>query len=152
MLSATSTDWAPWYVIPADRKWFARICAAAVLAHTLIELDPQYPTVSPNARQALLTAKGELEAEAPEGAAADPYEAAMPQPRKVPAARPETRTSAADRERATRPQKRAEGEGDTGLADWAGPIRNRRREDGGASRLFRAAGHGKPGVVCTFAG
>ena len=35
MLSATSTDWAPWYVIPADRKWFARICAAAVLVHTL---------------------------------------------------------------------------------------------------------------------
>jgi hypothetical protein len=76
MLSATSTDWAPWHVIPADRKWFARICAAAVLAHTLIELDPRYPTVSPNARQALLTAKGELEDEAPKGAAADPYEAA----------------------------------------------------------------------------
>ena len=39
----TSTEWAPWYVIPADRKWFARICAAAVLAHTLMEIDPQYP-------------------------------------------------------------------------------------------------------------
>lgn len=43
MLSATSTDWAPWYVIPADRKWFARICAAAVIAHTLIEIDPATP-------------------------------------------------------------------------------------------------------------
>jgi PPK2 family polyphosphate:nucleotide phosphotransferase len=76
MLSATSTDWAPWYVIPADRKWFARICAAAVLAHTLMELDPQYPTVSPDDRQALVAAKHELEAEAPKGAAADPYAAA----------------------------------------------------------------------------
>jgi PPK2 family polyphosphate:nucleotide phosphotransferase len=73
MLSATSTEWAPWYVIPADRKWFARVCAAAVLAHTLIEIDPQYPTVSEDARLQLLTAKGELEAEVPKGAAADPY-------------------------------------------------------------------------------
>ena len=31
MLSHTSTEWAPWYVIPADRKWFARIAAGAVL-------------------------------------------------------------------------------------------------------------------------
>ena len=77
MLSATSTEWAPWYVIPADRKWFARICAAAVLAHTLMEIDPQYPTVDEDARLQLLTAKGELEAEAPEGAAADPYEAEL---------------------------------------------------------------------------
>ena len=76
MLSATSTDWAPWYVIPADRKWFARICAAAVLAHTLMELDPQYPTVSAAAQKGLRSAKRELEAEAPKGAAADPYAAA----------------------------------------------------------------------------
>ena len=49
MLSATSTEHAPWYVIPADRKWFARICVGAVLAHTLIEIDPQYPTVDADA-------------------------------------------------------------------------------------------------------
>lgn len=60
MLSATSTEHAPWYVIPADRKWFARICAAAVLAHTLIDIDPRYPTVSDERRQALLAARGEL--------------------------------------------------------------------------------------------
>ncbi|MFI5609214.1 polyphosphate kinase 2 family protein [Amycolatopsis sp. NPDC051903] len=76
MLSATSTEWAPWYVIPADRKWFARIAAAAVLAHTLIEIDPQYPTVSEERRSDLLVARSELEAEAPEGAPADPYAAA----------------------------------------------------------------------------
>jgi hypothetical protein len=76
MLSATSTDWAPWYVIPADRKWFARISAGAVLAHTLIELDPRYPTVSPDTRGQLRTARRELEAEAPKGAAPDPYAAA----------------------------------------------------------------------------
>src|SRR5450432_3086217 len=40
MLSHTSTQWAPWYVLPADHKWFARLCAAAVIAHTLIDIDP----------------------------------------------------------------------------------------------------------------
>jgi len=75
MLSATSTEWAPWYVIPADRKWFARICAGAVLVHTLMQIDPRYPMVSPARRQELLIVKGELEAEAPHGAAADPFAA-----------------------------------------------------------------------------
>ena len=75
MLSATSTRWAPWYVVPADRKWFARICAAAVLAHTLMEIDPQYPTVSEQALRELLIARQELLMEAPEGAPADPYTA-----------------------------------------------------------------------------
>jgi PPK2 family polyphosphate:nucleotide phosphotransferase len=78
MLSATSTTWAPWYVIPADRKWFARICVGAVLAHTLMEIDPQYPTVNAAKRKDLVTAKRELEAEAPKGAEADPYAAAHP--------------------------------------------------------------------------
>ena len=66
MLSATSTEWAPWYVIPADRKWFARICAAAVLARTLMEIDPHYPAVSPARRRNCSIVKGELEAEAPQ--------------------------------------------------------------------------------------
>ncbi|MFD0265927.1 polyphosphate kinase 2 family protein [Streptomyces sp. NPDC127106] len=65
MLSATSTEWAPWYVVPADRKWFARICAAAVLGHALMEIDPQYPTVGEEARKDLMTARRELEREAP---------------------------------------------------------------------------------------
>jgi len=75
MLSATSTDWAPWYVIPADHKWFARICASAIIANALIEIDPRYPKVTPEARKALEQTKVDLEAEAPEGAAADPFQA-----------------------------------------------------------------------------
>ncbi|MCU7823993.1 polyphosphate kinase 2 family protein [Kitasatospora sp. DSM 101779] len=75
MLSATSTPWAPWYVVPADRKWFARICAAAVLVHTLAEIDPQYPSLGAEARKQLLLVRRDLEAEAPPGAEADPYEA-----------------------------------------------------------------------------
>ena len=65
MLSATSTTWAPWYVIPADRKWFARICVSAVLAHTLIRLDPRFPVLGEESRAQLLTARAELEQEAP---------------------------------------------------------------------------------------
>jgi PPK2 family polyphosphate:nucleotide phosphotransferase len=62
MLSATSTTWAPWYVVPADRKWFARLCVSGILAHTLIGLDPQYPVLREEERQRLATARIELEA------------------------------------------------------------------------------------------
>lgn len=74
MLSHTSTEWAPWHVIPADRKWFGRIGAAAVLVHTLMEIDPQFPTVAKGQRAALLEVKASLEAQAPKGAAPDPFE------------------------------------------------------------------------------
>ena len=76
MLSHTSTEWAPWHVIPADRKWFARISAAAVLVTQLMELDPRYPKVSKQQRDALQEIKGILEGQAPQGALPDPFEAA----------------------------------------------------------------------------
>jgi PPK2 family polyphosphate:nucleotide phosphotransferase len=75
MFSHTSTAWAPWYVIPADRKWFARTAAAAVIAHALIEIDPQYPRLGDEALRDLEKAKLQLEAEAPSGAPADPFKA-----------------------------------------------------------------------------
>ena len=74
MLSHTSTEWAPWYVIPADRKWFSRIGAGAVLVHTLLDIDPRFPTVTKEQREALLEVKRELGAQAPKGAAPDPFE------------------------------------------------------------------------------
>lgn len=63
MLSYTSTAWAPWYVVPADKKWFSRILAAAVIGNTLLEIDPQYPKISSQARSELKAVKRELEAE-----------------------------------------------------------------------------------------
>jgi PPK2 family polyphosphate:nucleotide phosphotransferase len=72
MLSATSTEHAPWYVIPSDHKWYLRVAVAAVLVNTLAEIDPQYPTVDEEARRALAVSKQELEAQAPDGVAADP--------------------------------------------------------------------------------
>jgi PPK2 family polyphosphate:nucleotide phosphotransferase len=74
MLTHTSTEWAPWYVIPADRKWFARIGASAVLVHALMEINPRFPTVTKEQREALLEVKRDLEAQAPEGAQADPFD------------------------------------------------------------------------------
>ena len=71
VLSNTSTPWAPWYVIPADDKHFARVAAAAVLVHTLMEIDPRFPKVTPEAKAALRAAKVELEGQAPPGAALD---------------------------------------------------------------------------------
>jgi PPK2 family polyphosphate:nucleotide phosphotransferase len=77
MLSKTSTDWAPWYVIPADRKWFMRIGAAAVIVNALMEIDPHFPEVSDERRRQLLEIKKILEAAAPDGAAPDPFEAEL---------------------------------------------------------------------------
>jgi PPK2 family polyphosphate:nucleotide phosphotransferase len=72
MLTHTSTEWAPWHVLPADHKWLTRICAAAVIAAALIEIDPRYPVMDQAARAELVKAKAELEAEAPPGVTADP--------------------------------------------------------------------------------
>jgi len=62
MLTHTSTEWAPWHVLPADHKWLTRICAAAVIAAALIEIDPRYPAPDAATRRELLQARAELEA------------------------------------------------------------------------------------------
>jgi PPK2 family polyphosphate:nucleotide phosphotransferase len=63
MLSNTSTPWAPWHVIPADRKWFMRLSAAAVILDALMELDPKWPEPTAEALEEMRTAKAELLAE-----------------------------------------------------------------------------------------
>jgi PPK2 family polyphosphate:nucleotide phosphotransferase len=45
-LSRTSTAAAPWYVIPANRKWFRNLAVATILASTIADLKPQYPPVA----------------------------------------------------------------------------------------------------------
>jgi polyphosphate kinase 2 (PPK2 family) len=72
MLTHTNTEWAPWYVIPADHKWFARLAAASVLMDTLIQIDPQVPEVDAADRKELDAARAELQDQAPHGRAADP--------------------------------------------------------------------------------
>ena len=45
MLAHTSTEHAPWYVVPADNKWFTRLAVAAILGQRLEELELTFPAV-----------------------------------------------------------------------------------------------------------
>ena len=60
---ATSTPWAPWYVIPADHKWLTQALVAAVLVQKLKALDLRWPEVSAADHAANVRARAELEAE-----------------------------------------------------------------------------------------
>ena len=42
-IERTSTDDAPWYIVPADKKWARNVCIARILRHHLEQIDPQYP-------------------------------------------------------------------------------------------------------------
>ncbi|WP_164928954.1 polyphosphate kinase 2 family protein [Gloeobacter violaceus] len=46
LFNHTSTEWAPWHIIPADRKWFTRLAVAGTIYSKLAELDLHYPSVS----------------------------------------------------------------------------------------------------------
>ena len=59
----TSTEWAPWYIIPADRKWFARLAVAEIILSSLEKLQLSYPTLNEDRQQELLKAKDILENE-----------------------------------------------------------------------------------------
>jgi PPK2 family polyphosphate:nucleotide phosphotransferase len=60
MLSHTSTKWAPWYVVPADHKWFTRLATAAILVTALADIDPQYPQVAPEILNEMAQARAAL--------------------------------------------------------------------------------------------
>ena len=64
MLSATSTRYAPWYVIPADRKWFTRVAIANIVVKTLESLKLKYPELNEHQRTQLEESKRLLVAEA----------------------------------------------------------------------------------------
>ena len=61
MIRATSTEWAPWYVVPADQKWFTRIVVAGAIVDTLERLGVDYPKVDPAAKRRLAQARRELQ-------------------------------------------------------------------------------------------
>ena len=46
-LEKTSTDFAPWYVIPADNKWFMRTLVSNIIVQTVNKLDIKYPKATP---------------------------------------------------------------------------------------------------------
>lgn len=59
-LSATSTEWAPWYVVPADYKWATRAVVADVLTSAIVGLDLHYPALTDERRAALQAARQQL--------------------------------------------------------------------------------------------
>jgi PPK2 family polyphosphate:nucleotide phosphotransferase len=61
--SATSTEWAPWYIVPADHKWATRAIVADILTTTMLGLDLRYPEVTEAQQQALKQARQQLEHE-----------------------------------------------------------------------------------------
>jgi PPK2 family polyphosphate:nucleotide phosphotransferase len=62
-LTATSTPWAPWYVISADHKWLTQALVAAILVDTIHALDLRWPQVSQAEHEANVAARRELDAE-----------------------------------------------------------------------------------------
>jgi PPK2 family polyphosphate:nucleotide phosphotransferase len=65
MIRNTATQRAPWYVVPADNKWFTRVIVAAAIIDALASLDLAYPEVDESKRQELAAAQKILEAERP---------------------------------------------------------------------------------------
>jgi PPK2 family polyphosphate:nucleotide phosphotransferase len=63
----TSSDEAPWYVVPADNKWFARLVVAAVMVDALESLDLKFPKVEGATLKELEKVRAALLAEAPGG-------------------------------------------------------------------------------------
>ncbi len=62
-IAATSTKEAPWYVIPADKKWFTRLAVSEVIVQKLESMDLHYPAVTEEHKKDLAEAKKMLEAE-----------------------------------------------------------------------------------------
>jgi len=62
-LSATSTEWAPWYIVPADRKWVTRSVVGDIITNAIAALDLHYPVAAVDQRALLEEAKKKLEAE-----------------------------------------------------------------------------------------
>ena len=63
MITNTSTPEAPWFILPADDKWFTRALLAAIINAEFEKLDFEYPTVTKDQRDQLMQAKAELLAE-----------------------------------------------------------------------------------------
>lgn len=62
-IEATSTNKAPWYIIPADKKWFTRLAVSEIIVEKLESLDMKYPEVTEDQKAQLLEAKKILESE-----------------------------------------------------------------------------------------
>lgn len=60
MINQTSTEWAPWFIILSDHKWFTRLCVSEIIVATLKSLELKYPKISKEQLAELEKAKQEL--------------------------------------------------------------------------------------------
>ena len=60
MIRATATDEAPWYVVPADHKWFTRLVVASAIIERVQAIDPKFPTLSEEQLRALASVRASL--------------------------------------------------------------------------------------------
>jgi PPK2 family polyphosphate:nucleotide phosphotransferase len=60
MIRATATEDAPWYVVPADHKWFTRLAVAAAIIERIAAIDPKFPTLNEDQLRALASVRAEL--------------------------------------------------------------------------------------------
>ncbi len=60
MVNETSTPESPWYVVPADHKWFARLLVSRIVRKTLEEIDPQYPPLDEATKSSLQEYRAKL--------------------------------------------------------------------------------------------
>jgi hypothetical protein len=63
MVNETSTEWSPWYIIPADKKWVTHASVSDIIVSQIKKLDLKYPVLSKEQTEALEKAKAELEKE-----------------------------------------------------------------------------------------
>jgi len=63
MLNMTSTEWAPWYVIPADKKWVTHVTISSIILSQIKKLNLKYPVLSKDQQAEFEKAKAELEKE-----------------------------------------------------------------------------------------
>jgi len=61
-INATSTNKSPWYVVPADKKWYTRLLISKILLNTMDDIDPKYPDISKEQEKMLEECKQKLTA------------------------------------------------------------------------------------------
>lgn len=62
-IAATSKDYSPWFIIPADKKWFARLLVSEIIVDALKKLELEYPELTDDQKKELLNAKNVLAGE-----------------------------------------------------------------------------------------
>jgi hypothetical protein len=90
-IRATAAKHSPWYVVPADKKWFARVVVAGALYEALAGLRLRYPDVGPEKKKELAAARAQLMREAK---SAPRFRTRPVAPRPAPGPRPAAEPSA----------------------------------------------------------